>query len=143
LDAAALHAPLIPTFPFNCQVSLLPILGCHQGAVWSFAMAKCLDRKLSFVLIKSYLEETGLLFGEKCPFLDVKRLSTAQVIAELDDFCTSRRALHVARARLTHCAAPVKIWQKKGDFPYLNVWHKAQKLEESDPSTADVFLVID
>jgi hypothetical protein len=87
-----MHAPVMPRYSDGTHVEEEVILGCHQGAIYSWDLMcaheqlRGLDRRLSFVRIRDWLQSCGTRFSSRagsvtCP--DLFSLDSASVVQEL------------------------------------------------------------
>jgi len=60
LPSIAVHAPLIPKFPKDCDIEWDVILGCHQGALF---LRPAADTCLTFFRISEFLRAGGIRFN--------------------------------------------------------------------------------
>jgi hypothetical protein len=139
-----LHAPVFPLYPPSCAVEEEVILGCHQGAVYSYSLHD-LERRLSFFLIHRYLTESGVRFAEgSCPFSGVP-VTLEELLNDLDLTVASEKFVQEQRdqghlvtvrgesVRHTHTSRDGGvIIRKRNVADYVNKWHRDQRKGRAD-----------
>ncbi len=95
------------------------VLGCHQGAMYSFYI-NTLAARISFLRIRSFLLECGTrLPQDACPTVGDLMFDESSVMQEMDTFCA--QGASVVTQRATHTPICIK---RRVRGAYLNEWHR-------------------
>lgn len=134
LDA---HAPLIPQYPTNCQVTEEIIPGCHAGAqlVYQNGDDKIFGRNeesnITFNLISRFLVKLGTKFNflKSTPSVDQEKEMDSHLLNAYDKSLATQQKTAFSRA--CHAKSSVAI---KTNWPatYLSPLHKKLKQQEGN-----------
>jgi len=108
-----LHAPIIPIYPSHSLIEEDVALGCHQGALF---YPNSLDSRLSFIRIKSFMEECGSPVSESIKYM--YSISEQDCLNQMEAECNNTPPNSI---RYTHSRENVVIL-RGDDGEYLN-WH--------------------
>lgn len=126
LPDLAFHAPLLPNYPINCRVEEDACLGCHQGALFCHGNV---ESRLSYVRIRSWLEEHGTLFNTPkdsyvMHIIASLSLSPQQCLEIMDMQVEKLNRTKQIVLRHAHSSPSGAVIKRHSSGKYLNVWHK-------------------
>jgi len=136
LPDMAFHAPIIPRYPTHSEVEEDVTLGCHQGALF---IPYNLETRLSFLRIKTFLEESGTRFDEQINHMFP--ITEHQCLTEIENEIA--RNIGLTSIRYVHSLDNLVI-VREGDGPFLNLHHVniLRKLGREVPDEPNCFLKI-
>jgi len=136
LPDMAFHAPIIPRFPTHSEVEEDVTLGCHQGAL---VIPYNLETRLSFLRIKTFLEEAGTRFEEAIDHMFP--ITEQQCLTEIEDEIA--RNAGSTSIRYVHSLDNLVI-VREGNGPFLNLHHVniSRKLGREVPDEPNCLLKI-
>jgi hypothetical protein len=136
LPDMAFHAPIIPRFPTHSEVEEDVTLGCHQGAL---IIPYNLETRLSFLRIKTFLQESGTRFDESIN--DMFPITEHQCLTEIENEIA--RNIGSTSIRYVHSLDNLVI-VREGDGPFLNLHHVniLRKLGREVPDEPNCYLKI-
>jgi hypothetical protein len=132
----AMHAPLIPEYGKNTNVTEEVILGCHQGAF--FWRSNSLSCRLSFIRIYETMLEYGTTFKTHSPNLK-NIINKNKIIKDLNSYCSSDR---LQTTRIVHSSRKVAITAHKS-ATHLNQWHYDQDIDRESVEKSFLCEIVD
>ncbi len=136
LRAIDLHAPVMPLFHESTAVEWDVLLGCHQGAIWSFRV-EGLDRRLSFVMMRRFLLDCGTALPGACPgWLGPDGCGEEAVLRDLDELTAAGLP---PTERHTHSQGGAAVIRGRERAQFVNRWHRRMR---GGPDTEDTDTVL-